>query len=170
MQRSTSLNQLADFLVRAKQSTYAKENALEITPERPGFKELEYVEGVWSYRDSYSGFYCAPGQEVVRFNDVPVWAMSYHGGMTPNFTSDVVFAKQTFGFLKKALALVDASQPFRGKELKEGDWNYFNQVDGNILNFSGEEAILFGSRLVFTQKYVGGLILHKPDVTTEIVK
>ena len=50
------INQLKQFLVKAKKATYANESAKEITPERPGFKELEYKEGIWSYRDSYSGF------------------------------------------------------------------------------------------------------------------
>ena len=166
MTTKIDLGELAGFLVRAKKSTYAKENPLEITPERPGFKELEYVEGIWNYRDSYTGFFCAPGQEIVRLNGTPVWTMAYNGGMTPNFRTDITFAKETFGFLKKALALVDESQPFRGKELIEGAWSYINQVEGDIRDFSGEEAILWGPRMVFTQKYIGGLAIPKSGLET----
>src|SRR3989344_4745673 len=105
-----NLEELAKFLVRAKKATYAGEG-MEATPERPGFKELEFIEGDWIYRDSYVGFFRAPGQEVVRFRGEPVWTMSYDGGMMLDFIdhekiwaqiggkSEVVFAQRYIGGL-----------------------------------------------------------------------
>ncbi len=156
-----NLDDLVGFLVRAKRATYAGDGA-EVAPQRPGFKDLEYIEGDWEYRDSYSGFYRAPGQEVVRFKGEPVWIMSYDGGMKPEFQDDEAFAKQTFAFLKKALMCVDGSRPYRGPHLmREGYWKYSNQVSGDITSFSGTEKILFKGKRVFTQNYIGGLIIHK---------
>ena len=53
------LEQLAKFLVKAKVQTYASDGK-EIEPQRPGFKELEFKEEDWEYRDSYAGFFFAP--------------------------------------------------------------------------------------------------------------
>ena len=156
------INQLKQFLVKAKKATYANESAKEITPERPGFKELEYKEGIWSYRDSYSGFYSAPGQEVVRLNEKPVWAMAYCGGMTVGNQQNLDFAKETFGFLKEALSVIEPNLPARGPRLlcKSG-WEYENKTNGSIEDFWGEEVIKKKAEPVFFQRYFGGLILGK---------
>ena len=89
----TDVNELRSFLVEAKKSCYAGDGR-EATPQRPGFKELDFSRGDWNYRDSYVGFFCAPGQEIVRFHDVPIWAMSYDGGMTDELQGDVDLAKR----------------------------------------------------------------------------
>jgi len=153
--------ELANFLVRAKKQAYAGDGN-EIPPQRPGFKELEYVEGDMEYRDSYSGFYFAPGQEVVRFQGRPVWAMSYSGGMRPEYHGQRDFAKQTFMFLKRALSNVKGSRPFRGPEnLIDGEWQYTDSSEGDITDFKGTEHIFFMGKEVFMQCYIGGLIVPK---------
>ena len=81
------VDELAEFLVRAKIAAYAGDSA-EVEAERPSFKELEYEEGPWYYRDSYTGYFCAPGQEIVRYEGSPVWHMCYSGGMRENFRED----------------------------------------------------------------------------------
>ena len=162
MNASVNLKELAKFLVKAKVGTYASHNSDKIVPQRPGFDELESSQGDWEYRDSYCGFFSAPGQEVVRYNGVPVWAMAYSGGMITKHWGDVAFAKKTFGFLKEALKLVRVSAPYRGpKKLKKGDFEYTSKVKGNILSFVGHEVITFKGKKVFAQDYIGGLIVDK---------
>jgi len=156
-----NLKQLAKFLVKAKTKGYAG-NGKEIPPERPGFKEIEFLEGDYSYRDSYSGFFFAPGQEVVRVKGKPIWAMAFSGGMLPEFYGNIDFSKQTFTFLKKCLLRVDVSRPFRGPEnFKEGDYEYKDSSEGDIRDFSGTEHIFYKGKEVFRQHYIGGLILSK---------
>jgi hypothetical protein len=156
------LKALANFLVSAKIKTYAGGGLEESDPQRPGFKELVYAEGPWEYRDSYVGFYLAPGQEVVRLGGEPVWVMSYSGGMAARCHGDLAFAKQTFDFLRKALLRVDASMPYRGpKSLKFGEFKYVNEVKGSISDFAGKEKILRLNREVFAQNYCGGLVVNK---------
>jgi hypothetical protein len=156
------LEALANFLVKAKFNTYAGGGQEETNPQRPGFKELVFAEGLWEYRDSYVGYYTAPGQEVVRFGGDPVWIMSYSGGMKPQYHGDLAFAKQTFEFLKKALLGVEASMPYRGpKSMRGGDFKYLNEVKGNISDFVGKEKILHFNREVFVQNYCGGLAVKK---------
>lgn len=156
-----NLNQLAKFLVKAKTQTYASDGK-EITAQRPGFSELEFKDGDFEYRDSYSGFFQAPGQEVVRYKGEPAWVMAYSGGMEKKYHGNVEFAKKTFSFLKQALLKVEELKPFRGPDnLKEGDWEYINKTEGDITNFRGQEYILYKGEKVFVQDYIGGLIIEK---------
>ncbi|MBS3156059.1 XRE family transcriptional regulator [Candidatus Woesearchaeota archaeon] len=163
------LGELVRFLVKAKRGTYAGDGR-EIMPQRPGFKELEFSEGDWNYRDSYVGFFRAPGQEVVRFQGQPVWTMSYDGGMLPNFRDNVAFAKETFVFLKRALSLCPEHIPFRGPyELRDREmkFQYINFPEGNVTDFRGSEHIHINVSVdsphpvleVFRQNYFGGLVI-----------
>jgi len=155
------LKELTEFLVKAKVETYAGDGA-EVDSQRPGFKELEFIEGEWEYRDSYSGFYMAPGQEIVRFEGKPIWSMAYSGGITKKYQGNFDFAKQIFEFLKKALKLVDKNKPYRGPDnFKEGDYEYVSRVEGDVSWFKGNEKILFKGEVVFKQDYIGGLIIDK---------
>ncbi len=154
------LEALARFLLKSKTQTYAGDGKA-VSPERPGFKELLYEEGDWSYRDSYVGFYSAPGQEIVRFKGAPVWSMSYFDGMLPGHRT-LALAKQTFAFLKEALSLVEVTRPFRGPEsLSRSPWRYHDSSTGDIADFVGTEEIFYYRRRVFKQTYGGGLILPK---------
>lgn len=158
------INELRRFVVKAKKNAWAGDRG-EVAPERAGFKEHKFSEGEWHYRDSYVGFYCAPGQEIVRFREVPVWAMSYDGDMLKEHWGNLDLARQTFAFLKQALMEVDESLPFRGPpifERKEGKWIYLNnECYGNIERFTGCENIKHNNQLVFTQNYIGGLVISK---------
>ena len=155
------LETLAGFLVRAKVQTYAGDGA-EVTPQRPGFYELEYKEGDLEYRDSYTGFFRAPGQEIVRLKGIPIWAMSYNGGMADKYLKDLAFSSETFAVLKKALKLVNKERPFRGPEsFVDGDFEYIDETEGDISLFNGSEKILYKGEEVFRQHYFGGIILNK---------
>ncbi len=154
------IDNLVDFLIEAKRNTYAS-GGREIEPERPGFKELEFKDDLWYYRDSYAGFFSAPGQEVVRYNGIPVWAMAYNGGMRRKYRN-VDYAKQVFNFLKKALMKVEKERPFRGPGRFEGEnLVYIDESFGDVREFRGRERILDNGFEVFSQDYIGGLILTK---------
>lgn len=88
--------------------------------------------------------------------------MSYSGGMKSEYYKNTSFAEKTFVFLKKVLSRVTEDMPFRGpKNFKEGDYEYVNKVEGDISNFKGHEVIFFKGKEVFSQDYIGGLIVHK---------
>lgn len=159
-----NLEKLAKFLVKAKTQTYASVDSQEIKAERPEHKELEFAEDGFYYRDSYIGFFQAPGMEEVRLkkDGKTIWTMAYSGGMLPTFHKDIEFAKETFNFLKKALSLVTEEIPFRGpKRLNENYWKYTNKVDGDILRFIGHEKIFYKGKEVFNQDYIGGIVIEK---------
>ncbi len=163
MELDFKLEDLVDFLLRARSHGYAGGAEKVKNPQRPGFKEFPpYVEGNFEYIDSYSGYYYAPGQEVIRFKGIPVWNMAYNGGMTPMFHGNLELSKQTFSFLKEALSKVEKSEPFRGPRIfKDGDFEYINEGKGDITNFRGVERIILNHKQVFMQEYIGGLIIHK---------
>ena len=157
----TDLEQLADFLVKAKVAAYAR-NGKELESERKDFKELEYSEGDLYYRDSYVGVYRAPGQEVVRENGKPIWIMSYDGGMVEKYYGNTEMTGQAIGFLKEALKAITPDIPYRGpKELIKDDWRYVNEIEGDIKSFRGNEKIFHKDELVFEQNYIGGLVVGK---------
>ncbi len=158
------LKKLARFLVKAKTQTYALMNSQKIESERPLHDELEFEEDGLYYRDSYIGFFQAPGMEEVRLgkDGETIWTMAYSGGMLSEFQNDIGFAKQVFTFLKKVLGLVKEDFPFRGpKKFEEGDWSYVNEIEGDIKRFKGHEKIFFKGKEVFNQDYIGGLVILK---------
>ena len=165
MHEKINLVELATFLVNAKRNTYASQDRMEIIPERPRFNELGYKEGNFYYRDSYYGFFQAPGMEIVRIggeNGIPIWSMAYSGGMVEKFYGNINFAKEVFEFLKQALLKVPVDIPFRGpRNLKDDEWEYANEVNGDIGRFTGHERILYKGEEVFNQDYIGGLVIDK---------
>ena len=157
------LENLVDFLLRARNHGYAGSAEKVKNPQRPGFKEFPpYIEGDFEYVDSYAGKYYAPGQEVIRFKGIPVWNMAYNGGMLSKFHGQLDFSKSTYNFLKRALLEVDKSKPFRGPKIfnDTSSFLYLNESEGDITNFKGIERILLNNEEVFKQDYIGGLIIH----------
>lgn len=151
---------LNGFLGHASRATYAG-NGSEAKPWRKGFKELEYREGDWYYRDSYSGYLRSWGQEVVWLNNNPVWTCLYGGDMTENYMNSV-FAEKTFSFLKKALSTGDKEmvfQPRGPEEFIAGRWRYRCKLEGNISKFSGHEFIEYEKEIVFTHDFYGGAVI-----------
>src|SRR5690348_11014576 len=71
----------------------------------PGAPQLEYRDGAFLYRDGYIGGAYFVGQETVYYEDVPIWAMSYAGGVAPTITADVEIAA-IYAFLRAALLQV----------------------------------------------------------------
>jgi hypothetical protein len=157
------LKKLNSFLGRAALTTYAG-GGPNVDPDEPGFKELEYREGDWHYKDSYTGFFRSWGREVVWYQDKPVWNQLYGGGMQPGYCDDTKFARDTFDFLKKALSdgeKVEDFQPRGPKKYEDGDWSYICKWKGSIEKFEGHEEIAYKSKTVFTHDFFGGLAIAK---------
>ena len=136
-----TLEQLNEFLGKAALATYAgggktvDPSTPDFVSRLPGFKELEYKEKDFYYRDSYAGFFTSAGQEIVWFKGKPVWTQVYGGRMVPEFQNEEAFAHNTFDFLKKAMSHGEKKESFqpRGeKEFKDGDWEYRCNWTGDI--------------------------------------
>lgn len=156
------ISALKIFLKNSASHTYAGDGKA-VTPERPGFIELEYREGDWYLRDSYVGHFQAPGMTVVYFQDKPVWTCAYSGKVIQEFypkTSEI------FSFLKNALTCKDLQKaevlPVRGpSEFVDGEWKYTFDFEGDMACFSAKEKIVFNNTLCFFQDVIGGVVINK---------
>ena len=83
---------LARFLAKSKKQAWAGDGK-KTEPQRPGFEEHEFIDGDWEYGDSFSGFYFFHGQETVKFQKIPLWTMSYSGGMLKAYHGNLDFAE-----------------------------------------------------------------------------
>ena len=152
------IEQLSKFLVKAKINTYASsgEGGEKILFDES--KEFEFEEKEFKYRDRYFGFDPFIGQETVWQNGKIIWGMNYYGKVV----SEVIPVKQIYQFLKEVLKKVLENKPFRGPDnFKQGDFEYFNKVEGVVENFQGEEAIFYKKQLVYKLNYHGGLVIRK---------
>lgn len=153
------LQKLANFTVEANRNTWAADKG-KVDPERPGFKEMEYSRGPWRLRDSYTGYFSAPGMTVVYYKDKPAWTMAYGGkGMEENERS---YTKSTFQFLKSALMKITPDFPYRGpKHYQKDSRSYDSSVKGDLVNFIGSEFIRRNGILEFSQVFFGGIVVDK---------
>ena len=151
--------ELNEFLGRAALATYVGSG-----PEADsgtGFSELEFKEGDWLYKDSYTGFFQSWGREVVWYKGEPVWNSLYGGGMRKEFYGNEQFAHETFTFLKKAMLAgekIEEFQPRGPREFKEEEWGYTCEWGGDIENFRGDEKISHKGDVVFTHHFFGGFV------------
>ena len=153
-----NVKQLSKFLVKAKINTYASsgEGGEKILAD--GGKEFEFEEKEFKYRDRYFGFNPFIGEEIVWQNEKMVWGMNYYG----KITSETIPAKQIYQFLQETLKKITEDKPFRGPDnFKQGDFEYFNKVEGTLEDFKGNEKIFYKEQLVYKLNYNGGLITGK---------
>lgn len=152
------LQELNHFIGKASKATYAGGGG-KTKSQRSGFNELEYREGDWYYRDSYTGFIRSWGQEVVWYKDNPFWSCLYGGGM---YHASTELAHQTFEFLKQALSAGEKEgsfQPRGPSDYSNGGWQYICEVFGSVEKFHGNETITHNGMTVFTHDFIGGLVI-----------
>ena len=141
---------LVDFLIRAKQATYAGKGA-ETASSRVKSHDLIYREGDYMYYDTYLGGDKFAGEEALWISEDPYWSMNYVGRVIgDNFSGD---------FLKEALLRVPEDKPFRGpSEYTNGDYSYKCDIDGDYEWFQGYETISYKGAVIYECYFHGGLI------------
>lgn len=144
-------NALIEFLVEAKRSTYAGHGILT-KPSRNNSKDLPYERGAFKYLDSYIGDLHFIGEEVVWYEDKPVWGMNYYGTLL----SDNI-PKEFGEFLKAALRLVSEDAPYRGPHnYREGELEFICTWQGTLEFFNGEEEIRYQGQTIYRLAFHGG--------------
>jgi hypothetical protein len=157
------LKKLAKFIIQANQNTWAA-NAPKIPTQRSGYKELEYrsSDGLWLLRDSYTGYFRAPGMTTVYYKDHPVWTQAYGGQGMIEDQCDLT--EPTFNFLKKALMNTQRRLPLRGpKEFVNNDWRYTFCMFGSLEVCTWVEKISKSGILLFTQTGIANLVIAKKE-------
>lgn len=146
-----NFEELKRFIAEARRNTYAGEGKPVEKTLLNGSCQLEYKKGEYFYRDIYfTGKDNFIGQEVVYFNDKPIWSMVYCGSSEP---------PEVTNFLKKSLSTLSEKCRFNEKcEFEENDFRYENEGEGTLEQFHGEETISVKEEKVYRLRYQGGLI------------
>lgn len=149
------IDRLNDFIVRAKAATYIG-SGLECISCRSGSHDLEFREGNYRYLDSYFGAANFIGEEVVYYEEMPVWAMNYYGCI---LVPERITAQETGEILKKSLSLLYKENRFLGGwEYSDGRDKYQDANNGDLTSFIGKEWIERERIKVYELIYHGGLI------------
>ncbi len=157
---SPDLARLSKFLVGAKRRTYAAQgDDASVPPALPESKQLECADGDWYYRDVYFGTNRFSGVEVVSRARLPVWSMSYFGGVESPERADRAEVSRIYVFLRAALRQVGEARPFRGpSRFSAGELTYQDRSVGTLAAFWGTESIHRRGRRAYHLRYAGGLI------------
>jgi hypothetical protein len=128
------IDELTAFIVRAKAATYVGSGE-HVESSRPGSHDLNFTDGKWSYLDSYFGGTDFIGEEVVYFDDKPVWAMNYYGYI---LRDDLLTAAQAGQMIKTSLSRMYKEGRFLGGfEHTENDLTYVDTSQRKSLSRTG---------------------------------
>lgn len=151
MRENINFKELKKIVAEARRNTYAGEGGAVEVSLLNGSHQLEYRKDKYFYRDIFfAGKKNFIGQEVVYFNNNPVWSMVYSGSAEP---------EEITPFLKKSLTVLSEKCRFGEKcELKENDLSYKDNGQGTLERFGGEEQIFKQGEEVYKLDYHGGSI------------
>jgi hypothetical protein len=150
------VEQLHDFIVRAKAATHAGSGEKEKVSCRPASHDLRFSDGLFLYMDSYFGGADFIGEEVVWFEGTPIWAMNYYGRI---LFPERITAAETGGMIQKSLTKLYQQERFLGGfQNTEGQDTYYDTNTGDTVSFNGLEWIERGGLRVYELVYHGGLI------------
>lgn len=146
----THIHQVIDFLIRAKQHTYASGDHA-VKPCRMNSHDYSYEEDAYTYYDTFLGSEYFSGEEAVWFHNQPLWCMNYSGRVIgDNFSSN---------FLKEVLSNVTQDFPYRGPKIyTKGDYHYHCKIDGAFDWFQGYEEIFYKSDKIYECYIHGGSV------------
>lgn len=156
------MEEILDFLIRAKKNTYANGKAAKVNSSRLGSKDYQYEETIdgkkLCYHDTYFGGENFIGSEVVYINDTPIWAMNYNGySVVPNLSEEAMD-----NALRPALMRVGVDNsvlPVRGpSEFVNGEYKYTFEQSGTLENFTGLERIYKNNILIYELRCSGAII------------
>ena len=150
-----SLTELHSFIVRAKAATYVGSGA-KIPACRPGSHDLKYVDGDWTYLDSYFGGTDFIGEEAVWYARAPVWAMNYYGYI---LRPALITPEQAGHMIKASLSrMYSEGRILGGFQYSEGDFTYYDNSEGEFNHFTGREWIQREGVKAYELVYHGGMI------------
>ena len=150
-----SVERLNAFIVKAKAATYVGGRARSPSC-RPGSHDLEFHEGALSYLDSYFGGTDFIGQEVVYYDEEPVWAMNYYGRI---LEPAMITAAEAGRIIQESLSkMYEEGRFLGGFEHDTGNGIYVDTSEGDVASFTGREWITSGGVKVYELIYHGGLV------------
>lgn len=151
---------LRQFLIDSNNAGYAGGEEKKWIKESDGSTTIPFEKGKWKSHDNFFGGEPYGGRTIVFYEDKPLWMMVYYGWVAEGIESNPIY-----GVLRNALKQMPGDHPFRGpKELKDGEYTYSNSWKGEVDQFSGEEQITQGDKLIYKANYIGGLVDQRQGV------
>jgi hypothetical protein len=155
MESENFTQKLNEFIVRAKAATYIGDGE-QTKSSRLESRDLTYEEGKFSYLDSYFGAVDFIGEEVVYYENQPVWAMNYYGRV---IQLDKISGAEVGKILKVSLSKMYQEGRFLGGfEHTVDDCKYTDTSQGELGAFTGKEWITRDEVVVYELVYHGGMI------------
>jgi hypothetical protein len=155
MESKFSLQELNHFIVKAKAATYVGDGE-KAKSCRQGSHDLKFQEGPFSYLDSYFGGTDFIGQEVVYYENEPVWAMNYYGRI---IEPEKITPAEAGQVIKESLSRMYKEGRFLGGfEHQTRNSTYTDTSQGGLESFTGVEWITRENVRVYELLYHGGLI------------
>jgi hypothetical protein len=155
MTTDVSLQQLNNFIVQAKAGTYVG-NGKKTKSCRKESHDLKFQEGPFCYLDSYFGGTDFIGQEVVYYDDEPIWAMNYYGRI---IEPEKFTAAEAGQIIKESLSrMYEEGRFLGGFEYSFESGVYTDTSQGDLESFTGKEWITRDNLKVYELVYHGGLV------------
>ena len=155
MTNKFNLEQLQDFIVKAKAATYVGGGQKSLA-RRPGSHDLEFHLDPFSYLDSYFGGSDFLGQEVVFFEGRAVWVMNYYGRI---LEPEKILAAEAGRIIQESLSRMYQEGRFLGGfEHHTHGCTYTDTSQGDLTSFTGMEWITREGLRVYELVYHGGLV------------
>ena len=150
-----SVEELNRFIVQAKAATYVGDGQ-KTQSSRAGSHDLKFQKGAFSYLDSYFGGADFIGQEVVYYENEPIWAMNYYGRI---IKPESITAAEAGQIIKASLSrLYQEGRFLGGFEFSTDGYTYTDTNQGGPESFTGKERITRDNLKVYELVYHGGLI------------
>ena len=150
-----ALEQLNAFVVQAKAATYVG-GGTKCLSYRPGSHDLQFHAGAFSYLDSYFGGSDFLGQEVVYYEEEPVWAMNYYGRV---LEPSLITAEETGQIIQESLSkMYEEGRFLGGFEHSPRNSTYVDTNEGDVTLFTGKEWIVRKGTRVYELVYHGGSV------------
>lgn len=146
---------LKSFLFKAAQNTWAGGSS-SVKANKDHETIYSFEEGDWRYEDTFFGEKPNGSREVVYYKGEPIWVMTSYGCIY----DDIGDHEEVYGFLRSALKSRSGDElSVKGpSSFEDSGYRYFNNINGTIERFSGEELIFHNKNEVYTAVYSGGYI------------
>lgn len=149
--KTLNLKTLRNFIVEARKNIYQDNVKVVDNPRIHGSLQLEYQKSDFAYQNIYfKGSERITGEEIVYYNNKPVWGMNYIGDNP---------SKNVLEFLQKALfELVDTCRFGENCNFEKHELRYEDKGSGNFEKFSGKEDVYLKNKSIYSLDYQGGSI------------
>lgn len=154
-----NINRLRDFIVKAKTQKYLYYMQAEknVCPEEIIHEKFTYSEEGFTMEDKYCRNLPFSGQEIVRFQNRPIWIMNYYGEKVVR--DAVVQSEEVLNVNRLWILMFYQDGGVNGLLMQDiKDDRYIIENEGNYTMFNGKGALLRKHQSIYEITFHGGLV------------